>query len=150
MLRIMSSPSSSTSCVGESMNITKSATLQASMQARRSLLSTTYCIFCLKRSTSVRRIPSSGTSVSISKLPLSCLTAEAASPSLQSGTTATIRGAPSRPANTLVSRKCSLCFVCSFCRAWFRRSNFDMSCWCGDFRCPLKSCILPTTNKLSS
>ncbi len=144
ILRSISSPRSSTSSSAERTRITKSATRAASKQAVRSRFRGMYWSFCLNRSTETRKAPSE-TSASISRLPFRLRIAEAASQSWQSGTTTTFLGAPSLPENRDVSLWCSLCFSSCLCLAWFRRSNFDMTCWWGVLRSPFSVGSLPVT-----
>ena len=132
----MTSPSSSTSSSAESTKTTKSATLLASSAASMSRLTTRYWIFCLKRSTFARTNPASGTSSSISSAKFKLRTADAEETSEHRGMTATTRGALSRPAKTLVALACSLSLLMRICFARLRRSNFDMTCWCGVLRLP--------------
>jgi hypothetical protein len=141
----MTSPSSSTSSSAESTKTTKSATLLASSAASISLLTTKYWIFCLKRSTFARTNPASGTSSSMSSAAFKLRTADAEDTSEHRGMTATMRGALSLPAKTLVALACSLSLLMRICFARLRRSNFDMTCWCGVLRLPRSN---PTASTL--
>lgn len=113
----------------------KSATRAASRHAARSLFKGMYCSFCLNLSIGTRKQPSR-ISASMSRLPFRLRIAAVASVSGQRGITATFRGAPSLPEKMEVSFWCSRAFSSCRCLAWFRRSSFDRTCWCGVLRCP--------------